>query len=101
MSSWRDRLCGSVAMKNANEESDASLQQFLNPNESISCGGGFYPTHKNMANMQTYNRNSFVLPTHRYSVLVFKDDGSAVIYSDVEPKYTSDEVDFAEKFKLS
>jgi len=98
MSSWRDRLCGSVALGNGDEEIQESLKQFSNPNDSISCGGGFFPAHRNMANLKTMS-NNFVLPTKRYSVLVFRDDGSAVIYSDVEPKYSLEEQDIDNMLK--
>lgn len=84
MSSWRDRLCGSMVMANVGEEARPPLQQFMNPGHSISCGGGFFPANHNIANMKTVN-SSFLLPTKSYSVLIFKEDGSAVIYSDEEP----------------
>lgn len=85
MSTWRDRLCGSIAMARPSEEGQPPLHQFINPSPTISCGGGYYPANQNMANMKTV-KSSFLLPTKTYSVLVFKDDGSAVIYSDEEPK---------------
>ncbi|MBF0106994.1 MAG: hypothetical protein HQM16_16900 [Deltaproteobacteria bacterium] len=84
MSSWRDRLCGSEVAANAGEGSRPPLRQFINPGQSISCGGGFFPANHNIANMKTV-KSSFLLPTKSYSVLIFRDDGSAVIYSDEEP----------------
>ena len=95
MSSWRDRLCGSVAMGNPGDQDREKLEQFFNPNHNISCGGGFYPASYNSANMSTHKKN-FVLPTKNYSVLIFKEDGSAVIYSDDEPISASEEAERAE-----
>lgn len=83
MSSWRERLCGSIVLKSVASESDASMEQMLKPNQTLSCGGGFFPVAQNEANMKSFREN-FVLPTTRYSVLIFKKDGSAVIYSDDE-----------------
>lgn len=83
MSSWRERLCGSVVLKSVASENNASMAQVLNPNQTLRCGGGFFPVAQNEANMKSFREN-FVLPTSRYSVLIFKKDGSAVIYSDDE-----------------
>lgn len=96
MTSWRERLCGSVALNNQREESTASLQQFLTPNETVSCGGGFFPTTKNMANMQTF-RAGVVLPTDQYSVLMFRQDGTAVIYSDTDQAAPAEEYEVEEE----
>lgn len=73
------------------EEQLGSLEQFVNPNETISCGGGFFPVNENVANMST-NPN-FVLPTKAYSVLVLKEDGSAIIYSDDETRAPTEELE--------
>lgn len=83
MTSWRDRLCGSVVLKSASGEDapPASIQQLLGSNEILSCGGGFFPVNVNTANMSSFKSN-FVLPTDKYSVLIFKQDGNAVIYSE-------------------
>lgn len=86
---WKDRLCGSEVMREKNEDAMAqdesvTIQKLLASNEVLSCGGGFFPVViNNAANMKTF-RSSFILPTSKYSVLVFKDDGNAVIYSEDE-----------------
>lgn len=100
MTSWRERLCGSTVMGDKEAESSASLKQFLNPSSSVSCGGGFFPTLKNVANMQTL-RSNIVLPTDQYSVLMFKQDGTAVIYSDSETTGSSEEFEAEEDVGLS
>lgn len=100
MTSWRERLCGSVALKSPGDESEISLKNFINPNERISCGGAYYSAGQNAANMKTYKQINFLLPTETYSVLVFKDDGSAVIYSDAEPKVSAEDIDFDGMFKF-
>lgn len=82
MNGWRERLCGSTITPEGEDESRASLEQFIHPPRTISCGGGFYPVNENVANMAT-NQN-FLLPTKSYSVLMFRDDGTAVIYSEEE-----------------
>lgn len=84
MSSWRERLCGSVVLKSAGSTQDVSLSKFIKPSENVSCGGGFFPAKSNLANQKTFKGN-IVLPTQEYSILVLKNDGSAVIYSDAEP----------------
>lgn len=91
MTGWRERLCGSSITQDEEAEAWASLQQFAHPPRTISCGGGFYPVNENVANMST-NPN-FLLPTNDYSVLVFREDGTAVIYSESEGKRSSDESD--------
>ncbi len=84
MTSWRDRLCGSQVLAAPGDQKETALEQFLHPSDQLSCGGGFFPTiQQNVANLKTHNKN-VVLPTDTYSVLIFKDDGSAVIYSDQE-----------------
>lgn len=83
MTSWRDRLCGSQVVKNPGENGASTIQQLLGSNEILSCGGGFFPVNMNNANMTTF-KSSFILPTQKYSVLVFKKDGNAVIYSEEE-----------------
>lgn len=83
MTSWRDRLCGSVVVKNPGEEGAASIRELLGSNQILTCGGGFFPVNLNNANMTTF-RSNFILPTQKYSVLVFKKDGNAVIYSEEE-----------------
>lgn len=84
MSSWRERLCGSVVLKSAGDSEGASLNRFIKPTDNISCGGGFFPAKSNLANQKTIKGN-IVLPTQEYSILVLNNDGSAVIYSDAEP----------------
>lgn len=84
MSSWRDQLCGSKALGEL-EEDDATIQQLLHSNEMLSCGGAFFPVSVNQANMNTF-RSNFILPTEKYSVLVFGEEGNAIIYS--EEDYT-------------
>lgn len=79
--SWRERLCGSVVLKSPGEEGTASIKQLLGQNEILTCGGGFYPVNLNTANMASF-KNNFILPTDKYSVLVFKQNGNAVIYSE-------------------
>ncbi|EKD50300.1 MAG: hypothetical protein ACD_62C00587G0003 [uncultured bacterium] len=91
MSSWRDRLCGSEAINTSTDASEMSLKQYLAPQGNVSCGGGYYPINLNAANMKTF-KGTFVLPTEEYAILLFKDDGSAVIYSDTEPKHARDDV---------
>lgn len=86
---WKDRLCGSkIVQEQAGDEKTpeeaVSIQKLLSSNEILSCGGGYYPVAlNNVANMKTF-RSNFILPTTKYSVLVFKDDGNAVIYSEDE-----------------
>ena len=99
MSSWRERLCGSIVVMPDEEDYFASLEQFVNPNESLSCGGGFFPVNENVANMAT-NPN-FMLPTKAYSVLVLKEDGSAVIYSDDETRAPQEDPDPDVTIKVS
>lgn len=85
MLSWRQRLCGSEVQSRDDQEAMASLKTFMNPCETLSSGGSFFPTvDQNMANLATTSSKNIVFPTEDYSVLVFKDDGSAVIYSDTE-----------------
>ncbi|MBU0506060.1 MAG: hypothetical protein ABII18_09170 [bacterium] len=91
MSSWRDRLCGSPVSSHGDEASDASMRQYTKPSESMSCGGGHYPANINIANMNTF-RGTFVLPTKDYAVLIFREDGSAVIYTDTEEAAIADDV---------
>lgn len=91
MHSWRERLCGSVVLKSASGTQGSSLNKFISPSENISCGGGFFPAKTNLANQKTLKGN-LVLPTQEYSILVLKNDGTAVIYSDAEP-VMSDEAD--------
>lgn len=83
MVSWKDRLCGSIVTKNSGEEEVTSVKQLLSSNQMMSCGGGFFPVNLNNANMTTF-KNNFILPTQKYSVLIFKNDGNAVIYSEEE-----------------
>ena len=96
MSSWRERLCGSIVLKSVASENDASMGQILTPNQTLSCGGGFFPIAQNEANMKSFREN-FMLPTTKYSVLVFKNDGSAIIYSDDENTVSDDKEGFAFK----
>jgi len=95
MSSWRERLCGSVVMLPANKHIDEeiSLEAFKRPNQNVSCGGGFFKTNKNLANVSTAKFSNVVLPTTKYSVLIVKGDGSAVIYSDTEVQENSEDSD--------
>ena len=89
MITWKDRLCGSIVLKTSTEEGEATtIQQLLTSNQILSCGGGFFPLNTNNANMTTF-RNSFILPTKKYSVLIFKQDGNAVIYSEEEDVVTA------------
>lgn len=84
MSNWRDRLCGTELLHSASDDAEApsSIQQLLDSNNQIlSCGGGFFPVNINNANMTTFKDN-FVLPTQKYSVLIFNKEGHAVIYSE-------------------
>lgn len=84
VTTWKDRLCGSIVLKSSTEEAESTtIQQLLGSNQILSCGGGFFPVNTNNANMTTF-RNNFILPTKKYSVLVFKQDGNAVIYSEEE-----------------
>lgn len=95
MMSWRERLCGSVVLKNANEEGGtASIKQLLGQNEILTCGGGFFPVNLNTANMSSI-KSSFILPTDKYSVLVFKQDGNAVIYSEEDEVISGNKEDDA------
>lgn len=89
MFSWQERLCGSVALRSANPDGGSikSIKEMLDSNEVMSCGGGFYPVNLNRANMTTF-RSNFILPTKKYSVLVFKKDGNAVIYSEEDEVVT-------------
>lgn len=85
---WKDKLCGSKVQPDADasgvQEEPATIQKLLASNEILSCGGGFYPViMNNSANMKTF-RSNFILPTSKYSVLIFKEDGNAVIYSEDE-----------------
>lgn len=94
MNTWRERLCGSE-IEPMGEEDGEAVWQFLNPSETMTCGGGFFPSaQSNSANLSTYG-NNVMLPTKQYSVLIFKDDGSAVIYSDEEPTSSAEDADGA------
>lgn len=87
MTSWRKRLCGSqVVGTEMNESALATWQKFARPSQTLSHGGGFFPQpQQNLANMSTVQkRKSVMLATESYSVLMFKDDGSAIIYTDDE-----------------
>jgi len=84
MIEWKERFCGSPVMDaEIGDEDNVTIERLLSSNDMLSCGGGFFPAHMNMANMKTF-RSNFILPTAQYSVLVFKDDGNAVIYSEDE-----------------
>ena len=86
MLDWKEKLCGSKVQPSAGDgrEEPTTVQKLLTSNEILSCGGGFYPVvMNNTANMKTF-RSNFILPTSKYSVLVFKEDGNAVIYSEDE-----------------
>lgn len=73
-----------MVQANPSDEPHATAQQFAEPSESISCGGAFFPAQNLGANQKTLKDN-VLLPTKQYSILIFKDDGSAVIYSDSLP----------------
>lgn len=84
MIEWKERFCGSpVVTSKGPDDEEVTIERLLSSNEMLTCGGGFFPAHVNIANMKTF-RNNFILPTAQYSVLIFKDDGNAVIYSEDE-----------------
>lgn len=84
MASWRDRLCGTIALRSVNQtEPDVTVTQINNPSEIMSCGGVWCKANQNDANMKTFKSN-FVLPTENYSIMIFNKDGNAVIFSDGE-----------------
>jgi len=87
MSTWRDRLCGSIAL-NQSKDQQTSMESIKNPSQTLCCGGGHFPEDKKML-VSPYKGN-FFLPTKAYSVLVFKTDGTAVIYSDSEAPLTDE-----------
>ncbi len=100
MTSWRDRLCGSEAVTHSNNDADATLHQNLNTSNSLSCGGGHYPADLCTPNMKTFH-GTFLLPTTEYAVLLFRDDGSAIIYSDAENYAAEDAVDDSQAQSIS
>lgn len=81
MTSWRERLCGTVALRGVNDSAQPSISLVAEPTTTLSCGGNHFTPETNKANMTTL-KNHFVLPTDYYSVLVFNKEGNAVIYSD-------------------
>ncbi len=92
-------MCGSISVgtPSATMHQD-TLKQFMQPTEQISCGGGFFPPARNLANQSTLNQ-SFVLPTEAYSILVLKSDGNAVIYSDETPREDDENFSMPTPFK--
>jgi len=86
MISWREKLCGSVAVQDDDGEMPFdNLQQVLRSNEQLSHGGGFLPT-RNPAHLQTTSASTVnvILPTEKYAVMILKNNGQAVIYSEDE-----------------
>jgi hypothetical protein len=81
MNSWRERLCGTVALKSVNEATVPSISQLLDPTTALSCGGQNQLPQNQSTTFSKFKKN-FILPTDFYSVLVFNKEGSAVIYSD-------------------
>lgn len=80
--SWRERLCGSVAVQSDSAgEPIHNLDQVLKSSQHLSHGGGFLPT-QNPAHLQT--STSVILPTEKYAVMILKTNGHAVIYSEDE-----------------
>lgn len=67
----------------------ATLAAVKSPNATLSCGGGFFPEPR-LKKSCAFNGN-FMLPTQNYSVLIFKTDGSAVIYTDTEAPPAAEE----------
>lgn len=88
---WKDRLCGSAF--SGNSEKRATLEQLLISNKILSCGGGYFPVTQNSANMSTTQENC-ILPTQKYSILVFNEEGHAVIYSEDEEVGLADKPEF-------
>ncbi len=82
MTSWRERLCGTVALRPASDDDSLQdLAQVLKANPHFSHGGGFL-LNKNPAHLKT--ARSVILPTEKYAVMILKTDGHAVIYSEDE-----------------
>lgn len=94
MSSWRDRLCGTVALRSVNQSAVPSISQLLDPTQTLSCGGqNQLPQNQNTSFAKS--KKNIVLPTDYYSVLVFNKEGNAVIYSDNQVE-VSEEIEHIE-----
>lgn len=92
MTTWRQQFCGTQALQAVTQKGKSlTLDQIVNPSETMSHGGQFAYKQENITQMKTFKGN-FVLPTDHYSILLFKDNGNAVIYSDND-KQTGDEHD--------
>lgn len=85
MTTWRERLCGTIVLRGLGEKDtpEASIDQILKPSDVMSNGGTIHKAPENAANMSTFRKN-FILPTERYSVMMFNEEGTAVIFSDDE-----------------
>lgn len=82
MTSWREKLCGTLVQNPSNQNTEvSSLQNVLKSNAQLSCGGGFLP-NQNTAHLKT--NTNVILPTEKYAVMILKTNGSAVIYSEDE-----------------
>lgn len=94
MNSWRERLCGTVALKSVNQSSTPSISQLLDPTTALSCGGQNQLPQNQSTTFSKFKKN-FILPTDFYSVLVFNKEGSAVIYSDNQQE-AGEEMEYVE-----
>lgn len=90
MSSWRDRLCGTIALRSVNQMATPSISQIMDPSNNLSSGGQNQLPETPKSNTLGKFKKNFVLPTDYYSVLVFNKEGNAVIYSDNQPEATEE-----------
>ena len=82
MENIKEIVCGSEVIPQE-EELTNSLEKLLKANDILTCGGGYFPLFENIANVST-QRDGCILPTEQYSVLLFNEEGNAVIYSEDE-----------------
>jgi hypothetical protein len=95
MMSWRERLCGTIVLKGLGEAEtpNVSMDQILKPSDVMSDGGSMQKSSSNAANMGTFQKN-FILPTECYSVMMFNDEGTAVIFSDEEKPSSQSQLEY-------
>lgn len=91
MLSWRDRLCGSLVPGRDNKQIQELLKRFACPTRTLSCGGAFLRAEPVPHGAYRLDKN-FLLPTRDYSVLILRNDGSVVIYSDSEPQQSVEDL---------
>ncbi len=94
MMSWRERLCGTVALQSLSDaQPTPTMDQIVNPSDVMSDGGSYNKSNTNAANMSTIQKN-VILPTSFYSVMTFNKEGTAVIYSDSAKPASKSQTEF-------